>query len=314
MRIGILSRNPQLFSTRRLAAAARERGHTVVIIDTTSVAVHIGGNEPEARAPQLLVPGVPGLAGAAELPALDAIIPRIGTSVTFYGLAVVRQFETAGVLTTASSSAIACSRDKLQSLQVMSQAALPIPRTAVVARPEALYAAVEAVGGLPAVVKLIHGTQGRGVFLTHHFATIATILQKAAESNRQAIVQEFVAEARGRDWRLIVIGDRCVAAMVRQAAPGEFRANLHRGGAATPFVPDAATIRLAVAAAQAHGLAVAGVDLLPSHRGNLLLEVNSSPGLEGIERAAGVDIAGEIVRYVENAHRQRLVTQPPPRR
>lgn len=305
MRIGILSRNPQLFSTRRLAAAARERGHTVAIIDTMSVAVHIGGDEPEARAPQLLVPQVPGLAGAAELPTLDAIIPRIGTSVTFYGLAVVRQFEAGGVLTTASSSAIACSRDKLQSLQVMAQAALPIPRTAVVAQPEALYAAVEAVGGLPAIVKLIHGTQGRGVFLAHHFATISAILRQAAESNRQAIVQEFISEAGGRDWRLIVIGERCVAAMVRQAAPGEFRANLHRGGEATPFVPDAATIRLAVTAAQAHGLAVAGVDLLPSRRGNLLLEVNSSPGLEGIERATGVDIAGEIVRYVENTHNQR---------
>jgi ribosomal protein S6--L-glutamate ligase len=299
MHIGILSRNPQLYSTQRLVAAARRRGHQVEIIDTTSVAVHIGQPDRSPGEAQLLVNSLPGLAGTTRLPALDAIIPRIGTSVTFYGLAVVRQFETAGVLTTASSSAIACSRDKLQSLQLMAQAGLPIPRTAVVARPEALYAAVESVGGLPAVVKLIHGTQGRGVFLAHHFATVAAILQKVAALNRQAIVQEFVAEAGGRDIRLIVVGDRCVAAMQRQAPTGEFRANLHRGGSASPFTPDAATIALAVRAAQAHGLAVAGVDLIPSRSGPLLLEVNSSPGLEGIEQATGADVAGEIIRHLE---------------
>jgi len=300
MRIGILSRNPGLYSTRRLAEVARMRGHRVEIIDTTSVAVHIGRGD-DAAIPQQLVASLPGMAETTKLPALDAIIPRIGTSVTFYGLAVVRQFETAGVLTTAASSAIACSRDKLQSLQLMSQAGLPIPRTAVVAQPEALFAAVEAIGGLPAVVKLISGTQGRGVFLAHHFATVAAILRKVAELNRQAIVQEFIAEADGRDMRLIVVGDRCVAAMQRQAPFGEFRANLHRGGSASAFIPEPATIALAVAAARTHGLAVAGVDLVSSRRGPLLLEVNSSPGLEGIEKATGIDIAGEIVRYVETA-------------
>ncbi len=301
MRIGILSRNPGLYSTRRLAEVARMRGHRVEIIDTTSVAVHIGRGDGDATIPQQLVASLPGMTETTKLPTLDAIIPRIGTSVTFYGLAVVRQFETAGVLTTAASSAIACSRDKLQSLQLMSQAGLPIPRTAIVAQPEALFSAIEAIGGLPAVVKLISGTQGRGVFLAHHFTTVAAILRKVTELNRQAIVQEFIAEADGRDMRLIVVGGRCVAAMQRQAPFGEFRANLHRGGSASAVTPEPATVALAVAAARTHGLAVAGVDLVSSRRGPLLLEVNSSPGLEGIEKATGIDIASEIVRYVETA-------------
>jgi ribosomal protein S6--L-glutamate ligase len=308
MRIGILSRNPDLYSTRRLVEAVRARGHAAMIIDTTSVAVHIGHvsqSQPPANGPTILVGGATGVAGVARLPALDAIIPRIGASVTFYGLAVVRQFETAGIITTASSAGIACSRDKLHSLQTMVHAGLPIPRTAVIARPEALYAAVQAVGGLPAVVKLIHGTQGRGVFLTHHLATVAAVLQRVEELNRQAIVQEYIAEAGGRDRRLIIVGGRCVAAMERHASAGEFRANLHRGGTAVPWTPDPATTSLAVAAAQAHGLAVAGVDLIPSGRGPLLLEVNSSPGLEGIEKATGVDVAGTIVDYLEVETRQK---------
>ena len=230
MRIGILSRNPALYSTQRLAAAARARGHQATVIDTTAVAVHIGRDDQPPGAAELLVGGLPGLAATVQLPALDAIIPRIGASVTFYGLAVVRRFEAAGVLTTASADAIARSRDKLHSLQLMAQARLPIPRTAVVARPEDLYAAVQAVGGLPAVVKLIHGTQGRGVFLAHHLATVAAMLQRVEELNRQAIVQEFIAEASGRDQRLIIVDNHCVAAMERRAPDGEFRANLHRGG------------------------------------------------------------------------------------
>ena len=200
---------------------------------------------------------------------------------------------------TASSDAIARSRDKLQSLQLMVKDGLPIPRTAIIAQPDALYAAVEAIGGLPAVVKLIRGTQGRGVFLAHQLSTIATLLQRVGELNRQAILQEFIAESRGQDMRLIIVGDRCVAAMERRAAPGDFRANLHRGGSATALEPDKSTVALAVAAARAHGLGVAGVDLLSSKRGPLLLEVNSSPGLEGIESATGADVAGAIIDYVE---------------
>lgn len=298
MRIAILSRNPKLFSTRRLVNAARERGHRVEVIDTLAVAVHIGRAGPLPSNPQLLLDSITGAAGTTRLPEFDALIPRIGTSVTFYGLAVVRQFEAMGLATTASSDAIARSRDKLQSLQLMAQAGLPIPRTAVIARPDALYAAVEAIGGLPVVVKLIHGTQGRGVLLAHQLSTIATLLQRVEELNRQAIIQEFIAESRGRDMRLIIVGNRCVAAMERRASPGDFRANLHRGGTATALDPDRETAALAVAAARAHGLGVAGVDLLSSARGPLLLEVNSSPGLEGIENATGVDVAGAIIDYV----------------
>ncbi len=301
MRIGILSRNPRLYSTRRLAKTARERGHQVEVIDTLSVAVHIGRDSRGAGKPQLFLDNSVGLAATTHLPDLDAIIPRIGTSVTFYGLAVVRQFEAMGLITTASSNAIACSRDKLQSLQMMVQAGLPIPRTAVIARPEALYAAVESVGGLPAVVKLIRGTQGRGVLLANQLSLIAGLLQRLEALNRQAIIQEFIAESRGRDMRLIVVGDRCVAAMERHASPGDFRANLHRGGTAIALQPDKDTAALAVAAARAHGLGVAGVDLLSSNRGPLLLEVNSSPGLEGIENATGADVAGAIIDYVEGA-------------
>lgn len=304
MHIGILSRNPNLYSTRRLLAAARERGHRAETIDTISVTVHIGRDDRPPGESQLLVERVPGVANTIKLPAFDAIIPRIGTSVTFYGLAVVRQFEAAGVLSTASSSAIACSRDKLQSLQLMVRAGLPIPRTAVFARPDALYSAVEAVGGLPVVIKLIHGTQGRGMLLAHQLATVSAMLRRVSELNRQAIIQEFVAEAGGRDLRLIVVGDHCVAAMQRQAPNGEFRANLHRGGTATAITPDAETAVLAVAAAKAHGLAVAGVDMVMSRRGPLVLEVNSSPGLEGIETTTNVDVAGEIIEYLESAGRQ----------
>ncbi len=304
MRIGILSRNPALYSTRRLAQAIWAAGHEAHVIDTTSVAVHLG----TAHAPQethVLIGNGMGLAAVANLPPLDAIIPRIGTSVTFYGLAVVRRFETAGVYTPATADAIARSRDKLHSLQLMTQAGLPIPRTALIARPEALFAAVNAVGGLPAVVKLIRGTQGRGVLLAHHLATVGAMLRRAEELNQQAIIQEFIAEAAGCDLRVIVVGDRCVAAMERRAPDGDFRANLHQGGTAAPVSLDRDTATLAVAAARAHGLAVAGVDLLSSRRGPLLLEVNSSPGLEGIEKATGVAVAEAMVEYVVSARRRQ---------
>lgn len=299
MKLAILSRNPGLYSTRRLLQAAAARGHHASVIDTTAVAVHLGGREGSPAAATLLSPGALGLQRPSPLPQLDAVIPRIGASVTFYGLAVVRQFEAMGTVLTASSDAIAASRDKLHSLQLMTRAGLPIPRSAVIARPEALNAAVYAVGGLPVVVKLIRGTQGRGVLLARDLATIQAVLQRAQELGRQALVQEFITEAGGCDLRVIVVGDRCVAAMERRAGAGEFRANLHLGGQARAVRLDEETSRLAVRAAQVHGLAVAGVDLLPSKRGPLLIEVNSSPGLEGIEQATGVDVAGAVIGHVE---------------
>ncbi len=301
MRIAVLSRNSSLYSTRRIVQSARSRGHYVRVIDTLAVAVEVGLDQQGKAGPRLITSGPLGLTRTGNIPEVDAIIPRIGASVTFYGLAVVRQFEALGVLTTAGASAIACSRDKLHSLQSMSRAGLPIPRTAVIAQPRALFAAVHAVGGVPVVIKLIRGTQGKGVVLAKNLATVLAVLEKVHKARRQALMQEYVAESTGRDMRIIVVGDRCIAAMERIATDGDFRANLHRGGSAVSVNPDGATSRLAVAAARAHGLSVAGVDLIQSHRGPLLLEVNSSPGLEGIESVTKVDIATEIIAFLEQS-------------
>lgn len=305
MRIAVLSRNKSLYSTRRIVQSARSRGHHVRVIDTLSVAVEVGLVEQGKAGPRLITSGPLGLTRTGNIPEVDAIIPRIGTSVTFYGLAVVRQFEALGVLTTAGASAISCSRDKLHSLQRMSRAGLPIPKTAVIARPEALFAAVHAVGGVPVVIKLIRGTQGKGVVLAKNLATVSAVLDKVYKARRQALVQEYLAEAHGQDTRIIVVGDRCIAAMERIATGDDFRANLHRGGTAVSLTPDRATSKLAVAAAKAHGLAVAGVDIIQAQRGPLLLEVNSSPGLEGIESVTGVDIAIEIISFLEQSKPER---------
>lgn len=307
MKIAVLSRNQNLYSTRRLVRAARSRGHQVTVIDTMSIAVEMGAGPAADSKIKMVAPGSlqtkPGTGihvnAVSYLPQVDAIIPRIGASVTYYGLAVVRQFETGGVITTATSEAIAQSRDKLQSLQIMNQAGLPIPKTAVIARAEALYSAINAVGGSPVVIKLIQGTQGRGVLLVPNLATAAAVFEKLRGARRQALVQEFVAEAEGKDIRIIVVGDRCVAAMMRIATGGEFRANLHLGGSGEPIALDQATQRLALTAAHAHGLGTAGVDIIQSKRGPLLLEVNSSPGLEGIEKVTETDVATEFIRFLE---------------
>lgn len=307
MRIGILSRNRTLYSTKRLIQSARSRGHDVSVIDTMAVAVEVGagdGGDDGIKVVQSAYHSIginlnQRLGKVHYVPQVDAIIPRIGASITQYGLAVVRQFESCDILTTASSTAIAQSRDKLQSLQIMSQAGLPIPRTAVIAQPSGLYAAIQTVGGTPVIVKLVQGTQGRGVLLVPNMATAYAVLDKLRGANRQALVQEFIAEADGKDLRVIVVGDRCVAAMTRIAASGEFRSNLHLGGTAESAVLDPETEQLALAAVQAHGLGVAGVDILQSNRGPLLLEVNSSPGLEGIEQVTRIDVAVEIITYLE---------------
>ncbi|MCB8982773.1 MAG: RimK family alpha-L-glutamate ligase [Ardenticatenaceae bacterium] len=313
MRIGILSRNRMLYSTGRLAQAARAQGHDVLVIDTTTVAVEAGtenGRHIKVVKTGILPAWARQQGGSARavthLPPLDAIIPRIGTSITQYGLAVVRQFEAQGIWTTATSAAIACSRDKLHSLQIMAEAGLPIPKTAVLAQPEAVVTAVQSVGGPPVIIKLVRGTQGKGVILAHNLATAAAVMKTIQQANRQALVQEFIAESAGKDLRLIIVGNRCVAAMERHASSeGEFRANLHLGGTAVPITPDKEMSSLAVSAAQAHGLKVAGVDILLSNRGPLVLEVNSSPGLQGIESVTGVDVAGEIISYLEKVTRGR---------
>lgn len=313
MRIGILSRNPALYSTRRLQQTARLRGHDVTIIDTMAVAIEVGLPARQSADIKTVIPKpTSGIHAIEHLPPIDAVIPRIGTSITQYGLAVVRQFEARGVLTTATAEAISRSRDKLHSLQLMSQAGLPIPKTAVVTQPEALFSAIAAVGGLPVVIKLVRGTQGRGTILASNYSTVAAVLAKLRELNKQALVQEFIAEAKAKDVRIIVVGNRCVAAMERTAAMGEFRANLHLGGTAVPVVLPAATEKLALAAAKAHGLSLAGVDIIQSARGPLLLEVNSSPGLEGIEQATQVNVAAEVITFLEQSARQQK-RRPRPR-
>ena len=276
------------------------------MIDTLGVAIEIGVSG-LAEAGIKVVESMPrrrrtwGMWSEATsfLPEVDAVIPRIGASITYYGLTVVRQFEAYGVITTATSQAIAQSRDKLHSLQIMQRAGLPIPKTAVIVKPEALYSAIQAVGPPPVVIKLIQGTQGRGVILARNWQTTAAVLDKLRAYNKQALVQEYVAEAEGQDTRIIVVGDRCVAAMTRTAAVGEFRANLHRGGTAVPITLDEETEQLALMAARSHGLSVAGVDLIQSERGPLLLEVNSSPGIEGIETVTGQDVAGAMIQFLE---------------
>ncbi len=220
MKIALLSRNPRLYSTRRLAQAARSRGHPLTIIDTLHVPVQVGtGSKSSPIQP---------------LPNVDAIIPRIGTSITFYGLAVVRQFEAKGVITTATSEAIARSRDKLHSLQIMNSNGLPIPNTTVVSDPEDALQAIQTAGGLPVILKLIRGTQGRGVFLAREMHTVTSVLRTVHRASEQMLVQEYIKESSGSDIRVIVVGNRCVAAMQRTASHGDFRSNLHRGGTASP--------------------------------------------------------------------------------
>jgi ribosomal protein S6--L-glutamate ligase len=302
VKIGILSRNQALYSTRRLAQAARVRGHTVQIIDTLAVAVELGVQSDVVASSRY------------RLPEVEGIIPRIGASITPYGLAVVRRFEDAGVVSTAGSEAIALSRDKLQSLQLMSRAGLPIPRTVLAAQPDGVRAAVEMVGGLPVVIKLVRGTQGRGVILATDIASVEAIALTFHRFKEQMLIQEFIAEAGGQDTRIIVVGHQCVAAMRRSAAAGDFRSNLHLGGTAVALILDSATKKLALQATQAHGLGVAGVDVIASARGPLLLEVNSSPGLEGIEHITGVDIARNMIHHLEKLHSQKVQRQRRQRR
>lgn len=300
MRIGVLSRGRTLYSTTRLVEAGRRRGHRMLVIDTIHAARSLG------VAPRFAANYRRQTALRRALPRVDAIIPRIGASITRYGVAVVQDYEARGVVTTAPARAIEKSRDKLQSVQLMQEAGLPLPRTVLISRLAELYGAVEEVGGYPVVIKITRGTQGRGVILAENRATARAVLSIFFQhGQRPILLQEFIAEAQGQDIRLLVVGQRCVAAMERTATAGEFRANLHRGGMATAYHPDTRTEQLALEATALHNLGVAGVDLIQSQRGPLLLEVNSSPGLEGIEHASGVDVAGAVMRYLEKERREK---------
>ena len=294
MRIGILSRNPTLYSTQRLQEAARARGHSVAVFDTLRLALRLTRYQ---RA---------GIVPPRHLnPPVEGVIPRIGASITHYGITLVRQLETTGVVSTATSQGISRSRHKLDSMRIMRESGLPLPLTAVLENTRGLSHAVRAVGGYPIVIKLNRSTQGEGVMLAQNDAEAREMLALLWQREQAVLIQEFVAEADGDDLRVLVVGDRCVAAMRRSAADGEFRANLHLGGSAKAVDLPVAASRLAIRAAQVHGLGVAGVDLIPSTRGLLLLEVNSSPGLEGIETATEIDVAAEIVIYLEQALHER---------
>ncbi len=305
MKIGVLSRNHTLYSTRRLVESGQERGHEVTLIDTLAVVVEINANNGQIRVmnkrPSTLAPSVWGFSKQStySLPRFDAIIPRIGSNITEHGVAVVRQFEAKQITTTAASDAIAQSRNKLLSMQLLNQMGISIPKTAVIATPDALAIAVKSVGGTPVIIKLNQGTQGRGVILARNLVTAEAVMNKFFQAKRQVLIQEYIGEAAGQDTRIIVVGDHCVAAMKRQATNGDFRSNLHLGGTAVPIHPDPKIAALAIAAAKAHGLAVAGVDILESNRGPLILEINSSPGLEGIEGVTNIDVATQIIQHLE---------------
>ena len=287
MKIAILSRNPQLYSTRRLVEAAEKHGHEAHVIDHLRCNIEI-----EQKGPSLFY-------GSEYLEGFDAVIPRVGASVTFYGTAVVRQFEMMNVFSVNSSRGIVHSRDKLRCLQVLSKEGIGLPKTVFTNYSRNVEHVVESAGGAPVVLKLLEGTQGLGVVLAENQNAAQSVLEAFNGLKARVIVQEFIKEAKGADIRAFVVDGEVVGAMKRQGKEGEFRSNLHRGGTATIMELTEEEKRTAIKAAEAVGLGVAGVDLLQSSRGPLVLEVNSSPGLEGIERATGVDIAGKIISFIE---------------
>lgn len=287
MKLGILSRKASLYSTSRLREAAEERGHEARVVDYLRCYMNI-----TAYRPTVMYQG-------KELGDLDAVVPRIGASATFYGTAVVRQFEVTGVYSLNESTAIARSRDKLRSMQLLARAGIGMPVTGVARSTKDIDGVLDIVGGPPVVVKLIQGTQGIGVVLAETRKAAESVLMAFQQFEGNMLVQEFIQEAHGSDIRAFVVGRRVVAAMRRQAPEGEFRSNIHRGGTANRVKLNPEERTTAVRAARTMGLSVAGVDLLRSSHGPVVLEVNSSPGLEGIERTTGVDVAGKIVEFVE---------------
>ncbi len=288
LNIAILSRNGSLYSTRRLQEAAEALGHSVQIVDYLQCYMNIA----ERQSP------IHYQGSILEMP--DAIIPRIGANRTFYGCAMLRQFETKGIYTINRSIAITRSRDKLRTLQLLARKGMKLPATGFAHANGDLQDLMSIVGGPPFIIKLIEGTQGIGVVLVESVKTAESVLQAMLELKGNIIVQEYIKEAEGADIRCFVIGDKVVAAMKRQAKPGDFRSNVHRGGTATEIKITKAERETAVAAAKIMGLELAGVDLLRSSRGPLVIEINSSPGLEGIEGATGKDIATLIIKHIEN--------------
>lgn len=287
MRIVILSRRPDLYSTTALAEAAEKRGHNVRVLDTLQFDIRVS-----RRNPELFYQGEP-------VGPVDAVIPRIGASITYFGLAVVRQFEMMGVYCLNESQAIARSRDKLRCLQILSRHDIGLPPTVYTRQADHVQSCIERVDGLPVVVKLLEGTQGIGVVLAETAPAASSVIEAFHGLDQNILIQKYIAEAKGTDIRALVVGREVVAAMRRKAGDGEFRSNLHRGGTTQKIKLPAAYRQTALDAARVLGLQVAGVDLIESKDGPMVIEVNSSPGLEGIQKTTGVDVAGAIVEWME---------------
>ena len=287
LRIGILSRGPRLYSTRRIKEAAIARGHSVQILDTLRFGIYMKQGEPD-----LTYRG-------RGLGHFDAIVPRIGNSVTFFGTSVVRQFEQMGAYCLNTASSITASRDKLASIQALSRHDIGIAQTAFVRSQKDVLRSIQEMGGAPVIIKLLSGTQGIGVILAESNKVAEAIIETLSSVNQNVLVQNFVSESKGRDIRAFVIGDKVVAAMRRTALGQEFRSNVHRGGSTKFIELDPVYEKTAVRAAQILNLNVAGVDMLEGRDGPVIMEVNSSPGLEGIEKASGIDIATEIIHFME---------------
>lgn len=293
MNIGILSRNPYLYSTRRLVEAAENAGHEVEVIDHLKCDIVIEQDNPTIYYK------------SRKIDYLDAIIPRIGASVTFYGTAVVRQFEMMDVSSAVHSQALVRSRDKLRSLQILASAGVGLPKTVFTNYSREVKQLIESVGGAPLIVKLLEGTQGYGVVLAPTKKAAESMIEAFHSMKARVIVQEFISESKGADIRAFVVDGKVVGAMKRQGKEGEFRSNLHQGGTGSLIRLSKEERKMALTAAGAMNLPVAGVDMLQSARGPLILEVNSSPGLEGIEKATNKDIASTIIRYLEKIVTER---------
>lgn len=286
MKVAILSRSASCYSTRRLREAAISRGHDVKVLDTLRFSIDLEKGEPDLYF------------RSKRLSHYDAIIPRIGNSITYFGTAVIRQFEQMDVFTSASSSGVANSRDKLRCLQILSRHQLGIPQTTFVREKKDVLPAIERVGGTPIIIKLLEGTQGVGVILAESVKVAEAIIETLQSTKQNVLIQKFVSESKGRDIRAFVVGDQVVAAMRRVAQGQEFRSNVHRGGKTERVILDETYCETAVRAAQIMGLRVAGVDMLEGKDGPQVMEVNSSPGLEGIETCTQLDVAGAVIDYI----------------
>ena len=287
MKIAILSRAPRSYSTQRLVEAGKQRGHEILVLDHLQCVLVI-----EKGRPHIFYKG-------EEIKDINAVIPRIGASVTFYGAAVVRQFEMMKIFTAVESQSLVRSRDKLRCLQLLAKAGINIPKSAFASTPKHVDNVIDQVGGTPVVIKLLEGTQGIGVILAETRNSAKSVIEAFLDVEVNILVQEFIKESGGEDIRAFVVDGQVVGAMKRKGAEGDFRSNLHRGGTASLVKLSAEDKALAIKAAKRLGLGVAGVDMLASKKGMLVNEVNSSPGLEGIEKSTGVDIAGKIIEYVE---------------